>query len=174
MTFSANVRKDSITSSCLHHQRQLIHANVDESLDRFARVDRIDVARRSEARLPMHTRHAGPHWQANVEYTSCYRRRTGYLVKAADHAVTSMGGADVQPCPQFGAEVDIRPDVGYAPPKNTAVRLIRSLRRRVSALKAVLAGDRRRNNLNCLWRTYKSKFRSVIPISLNRLIERLV
>jgi Asp-tRNA(Asn)/Glu-tRNA(Gln) amidotransferase C subunit len=41
MTFSANVRKDSITSSCLHHQQQLIHANVDESLDRFARVDRI-------------------------------------------------------------------------------------------------------------------------------------
>jgi hypothetical protein len=45
----------------------------------------------------------------NVEYTSCYSRRTGYLVRPSDYAVTFDAGADVQPSPQFGAEVDISP-----------------------------------------------------------------
>lgn len=94
-------------------------------------------------------------------------------MRPADHAVISTE-ADVQPCPQFGAEVDIRPHGGYCPAQNTAVKLVRSLRRRVSALKAVLFWAIVDGILKFSVADLQKQIPIVIPISLNRLIERLV
>src|SRR5438067_6647603 len=76
-----------------------------------------------------------------VEYTSLLQPTNRLPCWTSRPRCYLNGGADVQPCPQFGAEVDIRPHVGYAPPKNAAVRLVPLCRRRVSALKVGLAGD---------------------------------
>ena len=71
-------------------------------------------------------------------------------------------------------KLDIRPHVGYVLPENAAVRLVSLFAAARFGSKVGLAERSSAEFLNSRWRTFKSKFLSVISISLNRLIERLV
>jgi hypothetical protein len=140
-----------------------------------SKVSRIDVARRSDGGNPCTRGVLDTTGNlTNVEYTSCYSQRTGYLVRPSNHAVSFInGGADVQPCPQFGAEVDISRMSDTAPPKYSCE--VGSLFPAARFGSSVRVGGRLSPEfLKSWWRTSKTKHLSVILISLNRLIERLV